>query len=218
MHEREGVPLRIESVQFVCSAATSADLPPDRTPEIAVSGRSNVGKSSLLNSLLGRNDLARVSRTPGKTQLLNFFRVNSRFHLVDLPGYGYARVPEDVLRRWRLTMQEYLRRRRQLVGVIQLVDCRHEPSRQDREMIAWLRDERVRFCLVPTKMDKLAQGERRPALGRLLSDLDLPGDLALVPYSSRTGEGRDELLAWLDLVLAPGQVPEAAPRNGPERC
>ncbi len=215
---REGVPLRIESVQLVCSAATSADLPPGRSPEVAVSGRSNVGKSSLLNSLLGRNDLARVSRTPGKTQLLNFFSVNARFHLVDLPGYGYARVPEDVLRRWRLTMQDYLRSRRQLVGVIQLLDCRHDPSRQDREMIAWLKDERVRFCLVPTKMDKLRQGERKPALSRLLADLDLPGDLALVPYSSRTGEGREALLGWLELAVATGLVPEASPGNGPKRC
>ncbi len=190
--------LRIESVQFVCSAAHYKECPRDPAPEIAISGRSNVGKSSLLNSLLGRKRLARVSRTPGKTQLLNFFRINERFHIVDLPGYGFARAPDAVVHRWRQTMQGYLRQRNQLSGVIQLVDCRHAPSELDREMIEWLLAERLRFCLVPTKMDKLKRGERRGALARIVSSLELPPTLPLIPYSSVDGEGRRELLAWLD--------------------
>lgn len=213
------VRLRIDSVQLVCSAASAADLPAGDLPEVAVSGRSNVGKSSLLNSLLGYRDLARVSRTPGKTQLLHFFRVNERFHVVDLPGYGYARVPAAVVQRWRHTMQEYLRWRRQLVAVVQLVDCRHEPSREDRDMIAWLHAARLQFCLVPTKLDKLKRGERRAAFARLLQALALPPDLALVPYSSRTGEGRTELLAWLARALRGAAVPpRAAPEDRPGRC
>lgn len=211
--------MRIESVSLVCSAATAADLPVGALPEVAVSGRSNVGKSSLLNNLLGRKDLARVSRTPGKTQLLHFFRVNESFHVVDLPGYGYAEVPEEVLRRWRSTMQQYLQQRRQLLGVIQLVDCRHAPSPLDRDMIAWLLAEKLAFCLVPTKMDKLKRGERRAALARLLQTLDLPADLPLVPYSSRTGEGRDALLAWLTTTLRAGRgAPAAGSGDRPGRC
>ncbi|HZM17309.1 MAG TPA: ribosome biogenesis GTP-binding protein YihA/YsxC [Candidatus Krumholzibacteria bacterium] len=206
--------MRIQSVQLVCSAATAADLPGGAEPEVAVSGRSNVGKSSLLNSLFRRKDLARVSRTPGKTQLLHFYRVDERFHLVDLPGYGHAAVPQAVLRRWRGTMQAYLQERRQLVGVIQLLDCRHEPSAQDREMIAWLLEARLHFCLVPTKIDKLGRGERRGALLRLLAALELPGDLPLVPYSSRTGEGREELLGWLGMALSLPPAGLSAPPVG----
>lgn len=198
--------LRIESVEFECSAAHFDECPREPAPEIAVSGRSNVGKSSLLNSLLGRKRLAHVSSTPGKTQLLNFFRVNGRFHIVDLPGYGFARVPEAVVRRWRHTMQGYLRQRVQLCGVIQLLDCRHAPSDLDREMIAWLLAEKLPFCLVPTKMDKLKRGERRAAMARILSVLELPPELPLIPYSSVDGEGRSELLAWLDEALSAGRT------------
>lgn len=197
--------LRIESVQFAGSAAHYEECPRDPAPEIAVSGRSNVGKSSLLNNLLGRRGLARVSRTPGKTQLLNFFCINERFHIVDLPGYGFARVPDTVVRRWRQTMQGYLRQRNQLCGVIQLIDCRHAPSEQDREMIEWLLAERLPFCLVPTKMDKLKRGERHGALARIVRALELPPDLPLIPYSSVNGEGRPELLAWLDSTWRAGR-------------
>ena len=210
--------MRIESVELVCSAASADDLPRGGLPEVAVSGRSNVGKSSLLNNLLGRKDLARVSRTPGKTQLLHFFRVNERFHVVDLPGYGYAQVPEAVLRRWRSTMQTYLQQRRELAGVIQLVDCRHAPSPLDCDMLAWLVAEKLPFCLVPTKMDKLKRGERRAAFGRLLGALRLPANLPLVPYSSRTGEGREALLAWLLQVVGGAGLPAPARADRPGRC
>lgn len=201
--------MRIESVQLVRSAAHLEDLPNSDRIEIAVSGRSNVGKSSLLNSLFGGKAQARVSRTPGKTQLLHFFRVNERFHLVDLPGYGYAAVPEAVQRRWRRTMQGYLQRRRQLVGVLQLLDCRHAPSQDDRAMLDWLVAEELRFCLVLTKVDKLKRGERTSAMRRLLQDLELPGDLPLVPHSSVSVEGRNEILAWIETLL--GAVPRALP-------
>ena len=211
--------MRIESVQLACSAAHLKDLPTAECVEIAVSGRSNVGKSSLLNSLFGRKAHARVSRTPGKTQLLHFFRVNERFHLVDLPGYGFASVPAAVQQRWRQTMQGYLRRRRQLAGVVQLLDCRHAPSEDDRAMIDWLLGEELPFCLVLTKMDKLKRGERERATRRLLAGLDLPGDQPVVPYSSVSGEGRPELLTWLDDILTSAQHParQGGP-NGRGRC
>jgi GTP-binding protein len=201
------MPLRIDTVTFERSASRVEECPNRPLPEIAVSGRSNVGKSSLLNSLLSRRALARVSATPGKTQLLNYFLVDERFHLVDLPGYGYARAPVAERERWRRMMQGYLRRRTQLCGVVQLVDARHEPSREDREMVRWLLDEKLAFCLVPTKMDKLRQGERKPALARLVRSFDLPPDQPMVPYSSRTAEGREALLDWLERTLAGCRTP-----------
>jgi GTP-binding protein len=194
--------LKIDTVQFERSAGGVEECPNRPLAEVAVSGRSNVGKSSLLNSLLRRKGLAHVSSSPGKTQRLNYFLVNDRFFLVDLPGYGYARAPESVRETWRRMMRGYLRRREQLHGVVQLVDARHEPSREDREMIQWLLDEKLAFCLVPTKMDKLRQGERKPALSRLVRDLGLPLTQPLVPYSSQTGEGREALLNWLESTLA----------------
>jgi GTP-binding protein len=199
--------VKIERVDYVRSAGSTAECPARPLPEIAVSGRSNVGKSSLLNSLLGRKALAHVSATPGKTQRLQFFLVNEVFHLVDLPGYGYAKAPLEVRRAWSGMMQGYLRARRQLCGVVQLVDARHEPSREDQEMIGWLQAEQIAFCLVPTKMDKLRQGERKPALGRILAALHLPAEQPVVPYSSETGEGRDALLDWIAQVAAAGRGP-----------
>ena len=186
------------------SAGDAKECPPGPLAEIAVSGRSNVGKSSLLNSLLGRKSIAMVSGTPGKTQRLNYFLVNDRFHIVDLPGYGYARAPDAVREKWRAMMQEYLRTRRQMVAVIQLVDSRHLPSREDRDMVQWLRDEDMPFCLVATKMDKLRQSERQPALRKIAGALELPGTQPFVPYSSNTGEGRPALLAWIGLALESG--------------
>jgi len=194
--------LKIDSVAFVTSAGNPKECPPGKRSEIALSGRSNVGKSSLFNNLLGRRAMARVSSTPGKTQRLNYFLVNERFHVVDLPGYGYARAPDAVRGDWRKMMQDYLRTREQLVGLVQLVDARHEPSRDDCEMIEWLRTERLPFCLVPTKMDKLRQSERKPAIQRIVARLELPGTQPVVPYSSQTGEGRDALLDWMEQALA----------------
>ena len=193
--------MKINSVEFVMSAGNASECPPGTLAEIAVSGRSNVGKSSLLNSLLGRKSLANVSGTPGKTQRLNYFLVNEQFHLVDLPGYGYARAPDSVRNRWRKMMQEYLRTRRQLVAIIQLVDSRHKPSREDLEMVRWLLDEHLPFCLVATKMDKLRQGERQPALRVITEALEVPATQPLAPYSSHTGEGRDALRSWIKHTL-----------------
>lgn len=193
--------MKIHSVAFVTSAGRASECPEDARAEIAVSGRSNVGKSSLLSSLLGRKDLAKVSATPGKTQRLNYFLVNDRFHVVDLPGYGYAKAPESARNQWRRMMQEYLRTRRQLRAVIQLVDSRHVPSREDREMVQWLLGETLPFCLVMTKTDKLRQSERQPARRAIVGALDMPGAQPLVPYSSHTGEGRAALLAWIGETL-----------------
>ena len=154
------------------SAGSAPECPQGNRIEIGVSGRSNVGKSSLLNSLFARKGMAKVSSTPGKTQRLNYFLVNDAFHLVDLPGYGYAKAPQSSREQWREMMQKYLRTREQLRAVIQLVDSRHTPSREDREMVQWLRDETMPFCLVVTKTDKLKQSERRPAMRAIMGALE----------------------------------------------
>ena len=186
------------------SAGNAPECPTGARAEIAMSGRSNVGKSSLLNSLFRRKGLAMVSNTPGKTRRLNYFLVNDRFHVVDLPGYGYAQASGSARNRWGQMMQDYLRTRQQLVAVIQLVDSRHAPSREDHEMVQWLRGEQLPFCLVATKIDKLGQSKRAPALRAIAGALELPGTQPLLPYSSETGEGRDALLAWIEQALAAG--------------
>jgi GTP-binding protein len=193
--------VKINSAEFVTSAGKAMECPKDPRPEIAVSGRSNVGKSSLLNALFGRKSLVKVSSTPGKTQRLNYFLVNDSFHVVDLPGYGFAQAPDSVRAQWRAMMQEYLRTRRQLVGIVQLVDSRHEPSREDREMVKWLRGEELPFCLVASKIDKLGQSKRAAALRAIIDALQVPATQPLVPHSSETGEGRVALLAWMDATL-----------------
>ncbi len=189
--------MRITSAEFVTSAGRMEECPPEARVEIAMSGRSNVGKSSLLNSLFRRKNLVKVSGTPGKTQRLNFFLVNGEFHLVDLPGYGFARASGRARNEWSGMMQSYLQTRRQLAAVIQLVDCRHEPSREDREMVQWLVDERMPFCLVATKIDKLGATKVEPAIRGILRELELPAGQVVLGYSSHTDQGRVELLEWI---------------------
>lgn len=197
--------MKIESVAFLTSSANLEGCPKGDVLEIAISGRSNVGKSSLLNMLLRRKGLARVSATPGKTQLLNFFKINNRFHIVDLPGYGYARAPGNVQRNWKKMMQSYLQHRDQLGGVVQLLDCRHAPSKEDRQMVQWLLEVDLPFCLALTKMDKLKRGERQGAVKKILQvlseSLELPEDLAILQTSSKTAEGQRDLLAWIAWIL-----------------
>ena len=193
--------MKIVGEEYVQSAGSARECPEGPRPEIAMSGRSNVGKSSLINSLLGRRNLALVSGTPGKTQRLHYFLVNDQFHLVDLPGYGFARAPASARNQWSQMMQGYLRTRQQLAAVIQLVDSRHPPSREDHEMVQWLRDEAMPFCLVATKIDKLGQSKRAPALRTIVGELKLPRTQPVVPYSSETGEGREALFAWIRQAL-----------------
>lgn len=193
--------MKIESVSFALSAGHAGECPVDGRLEIAVSGRSNVGKSSLLNSLFARRNLVKVSGTPGKTQRLNFFLVNDRFYVVDLPGYGFAQASASARNQWSRMMQEYLRHRRQLAAVLQLVDSRHAPSREDRAMVQWLRDAELPFCLVGTKSDKLAPSKRAPAVRAIARELGLPAEHPVVSHSSETGDGRAELLRWLTQVV-----------------
>jgi GTP-binding protein len=194
----------IRTVEYAGTVATPTQPPPGELPEIAFSGRSNVGKSSLINVLLKRtrHKIAHVSATPGKTRALNFYRVNERFFLVDLPGFGYARVPQPLQDEWRGLIEGYLSRSPRLKGVVHLVDARHPPNQNDHGMMQYLAGLGVPALVVATKMDKLKQSQRREHLERIVEDLALD-DEQLVPFSAHTGEGREELLDALDALLEP---------------
>lgn len=186
-------PLVIRSVEFAGGmAAPGGWRPPVDLPEIAFSGRSNVGKSSLLNRLVRRKRFARVSNTPGRTREINFFRVNASFMLVDLPGYGYARVSKERRAEWRPLIEGYLRTSEALRGVVQLLDARHDPTGDDRQMLAFLAELGVPTLLVVTKIDKLSDARAGKRIAELAADLGV-GVEELVPFSAVTGEGRSEL-------------------------
>jgi GTP-binding protein len=176
--------------EFIKSAFQEADWPRDPLPEVAFLGRSNVGKSSLINSLLGTRGLARTSSTPGRTQALNFFLVNDRFRFVDLPGFGFARVPEKIRSSWGEMVTSYLAKRTQLVLSIHIVDSRHEPTKQDLQLHEWLEHFGRPRLMVATKSDKLSNNELRKNIGRVKRMLheDTP-----IIYSAKTGLGRNQV-------------------------
>ena len=182
--------MKITSVEFIKSAFAEADWPHDQVPEISFLGRSNVGKSSLINSLTGVRGLARTSNTPGRTQALNFFLINKRFRFVDLPGYGFARVPKNVRATWGEMATNYLAKRLSLVLSIQIVDTRHEPTTLDLQLNEWLIANAKPRVVVATKSDKLSQNELRKSLERVRRVMDAE---RVIAYSSTTGRGRDEV-------------------------
>lgn len=182
--------VKITSAEFLKSSFQLADWPAGQMPEIAFMGRSNVGKSSLINSLLSVRGLARTSSTPGRTQSLNFFLVNGRFRFVDLPGFGYARVPKAIKSSWGEMVSSYLAKREQLVLSIHIVDSRHEPTKQDLQLHEWLEHSNKPRLIVATKSDKLSNNELRKTLEHIVHVLE---DDSVVAYSAKTGRGRDEL-------------------------
>jgi GTP-binding protein len=195
--------LRITSAEFVISAARAAQFPKGPSPEVAFAGRSNVGKSSLLNSLVNRKGLAKTSATPGKTQQINFFRINDRYHFVDLPGYGYAKVSKIEREAWVRLIETYLRTREQLKLVVSLSDIRHEPTALDRDMFAWLDAVGRPFLIVLTKYDKVSAAA---AEARHLDVLELARGygncIGVMAHSSETRHNRDRLLAVISKALA----------------
>jgi GTP-binding protein len=181
-------------------AETHGWRPDSSLPEVAFVGRSNVGKSSLLNTLVRRKSFARVSRTPGRTREINFFRINNNFVLVDLPGYGYARISKARKAEWRPMIDSYLRRTTQLRGIVHLLDIRREPSEDDRAMLDFLAELEVPTIVALTKADKLSKSGAREQAGTISKSLMLEPD-QVISFSAQTGEGRVELLeAIMDLV------------------
>ncbi len=190
--------MKVRSAEFIKSAFKEADWPADLKTEIAFLGRSNVGKSSLINSLLGVAGLARTSSTPGRTQSLNFFEINGVFRFVDLPGYGYARVPKNIRSSWGEMATTFLAKRSQLVLSIHIVDSRHEPTTLDLQLHQWLQHKEKPLLIVATKSDKLSNNELRESIGRAQSVF---GKSRVVPYSAKTGRGREEVWRVIENAL-----------------
>ena len=191
--------MKVSSTEFLKSAFQESDWPKDAKPEIAFLGRSNVGKSSLINSLLMVRGLARTSSTPGRTQSLNFFAINERFRFVDLPGFGYARVPQNIKSTWGDMVTGYLAKRPQLVLSIHIVDSRHEPTKQDLQLHEWLEHSNKPQLIVATKSDKLSNNELRKNLEHIAHVL---GNDSVVAYSTKSGRGRDELWRAINSAIS----------------
>lgn len=196
-------PLPIRSIDYLGPMAAAGGWRPESTlPEVAFSGRSNVGKSSLINALVRRKALARVSKTPGRTREIHFFAVNGQFTLVDLPGYGYARISKERQAEWRPLIEGYLRKAPTLRGVVQLLDVRREPTDDDLQMFDLLADVGLPTLVCVTKVDKLSRSQAAKAMDELAKRLQLDPE-QMVPFSAVSGEGRDELAsAVMSLVSA----------------
>lgn len=193
--------MKITKAEFITSAVKPQQYPIGPLPEIALAGRSNVGKSSLINKFINRKALARTSSSPGKTQTLNFYYINEAWYFVDLPGYGYAKVSKDLKTSWGKFIEDYLTSRSQLMGIIQILDIRHPPSKDDVEMFQWLRYRGLPYLLVITKADKIARGhwkKNKDIILRELGTKDLPH---VVLFSAETGEGLEQLHQWVDTLL-----------------
>ena len=183
----------IKSVEFLTSAVRKDQYPPEGVPEIAFAGRSNVGKSSLINLLTNRKKLAKVSQNPGKTRTINFFTVNGTFRIVDLPGYGYAKVSKAEAEKWGPMMEDYLSSRPDLLKVVQLVDIRHAPSAQDRQMYEYLQYYGLDGLVVATKADKLKKTARMERMEKFKTEIPCFEDITVIPFSSQTFEGVEEV-------------------------
>ncbi|HBG20900.1 MAG: GTP-binding protein [Desulfobacterales bacterium GWB2_56_26] len=183
-------------VEFLLSVHRLKQLPPVELPEIAFAGRSNVGKSSLINTLIGRKSLVKVSSRPGKTQGLNYFRVGDDFFLVDLPGYGFAKVPKVMQNAWQSLISSYLESRESLKCVVVIIDVRHEPKNQDTQLIQWLNEKAIPCLPVYTKIDKLSGNEREKNANLLDAGHGIKSRNRVL-FSAKTGQGRDDLIAAL---------------------
>ncbi|MBD3349628.1 MAG: YihA family ribosome biogenesis GTP-binding protein [Candidatus Eisenbacteria bacterium] len=186
-----------KTAEFMLGAARLDQLPRAGLPEIALAGRSNVGKSSLLNKLTGRRKLARISKTPGKTRELNLYEIDARLVLVDLPGYGYAKVGGAKKRRWGDLIEAYLSGREELRGIVHLVDARHEPSAQDVQMHEWIGYYDVPALIAATKADKIAKSKRERSLQAIRRVLEPAPGTPLILFSAVTGQGVDEVWKWI---------------------
>lgn len=185
--------MNFQKVEFLISAAATKDFPKTRMPEIAFAGKSNVGKSSVINRILQRKNFARVGDKPGKTIHVNYFTIDNTCYLVDLPGYGYAQVSQKEKERWGKLMEDYFAAGRIDLGVL-IVDYRHPPTKNDITMARWFLDSGCPFVVVANKMDKLKKSELEPNLVTIREDLELPENCPIIPFSAEKGNGRDELV------------------------
>ena len=192
--------MNLNNVEFLISAAAPKDFPRTRLPEIAFAGKSNVGKSSVINRLLNRKNFARVGDKPGKTIHVNYFTIDRKCYFVDLPGYGYAKVSQAEKDRWGKLMEDYFAADRIDLGVL-IVDSRHAPTNNDITMARWFLDSGCPFVVVANKLDKLKKSEIEPNLTTIREDLELPESYPVIPFSAEKGTGKDELVRLIFTVV-----------------
>lgn len=200
--------MQIKKAEFVSSFVDIKSLPQDKLPEIALVGRSNVGKSSLINKVVNRKNLAKSSSTPGKTRMLNYYIINDTWYMVDLPGYGFAKVSKTEREKWGKMIEKYLSSREQLRGVIQLLDIRHPPSDNDILMKEWMEHHELPILLVATKTDKVSRNEKQKNLAVIKKTLQLNQEQSLITFSAQSGEGVDEVKTALAEILSPPEDQE----------
>ena len=188
--------MNFNNVEFLISAASTAGFPKNRLPEIAFSGKSNVGKSSVINRILNRKNFARVGDKPGKTIHVNYFTVDNKCYFVDLPGYGFAKVSQAEKDRWSRLMESYFAAGRIDLGIL-IVDARHAPTNNDITMARWFIDSGCPFVVVANKLDKLKKSEIEPNLLTIRQDLELPENCPVIPFSAEKGTGKDELVKYI---------------------
>ncbi len=201
--------INLQKSEFIKSAAAPKDFPRDRMPQVAFSGRSNVGKSSVINRLLNRKNFARVGASPGKTTHINYFEIDKVFYLVDLPGYGYAKVSKTERDRWGRLMEDYFADPELMTLGVMIVDSRHKPTADDCTMAQWYRDAGCPVIVVANKLDKLKKKEIEPNLQRIRETLELSDDVEVIPFSAEKGEGRQELINAIIARLDGRQMPPA---------
>lgn len=197
----------IKNAEFIISAVGPKQYPEDGLAEIALAGRSNVGKSSLINKFINRKNLARTSSKPGKTQTLNYYRVNNDFYFVDLPGYGFAQVSRSEQEKWKVFIDQYLYHRDKLCGVIQIVDLRHPPSRDDVNMYEWLMHLGKETLVVATKCDKVSRGQWQKQLKAIRDGLGADASQPIVIFSAENGQGLAEVMEWVEVHVSLGERP-----------
>lgn len=192
----------IKTVNLETVCGVTSKLPDNVLPEIAFAGKSNVGKSTLINAIMNRKSLARTSSQPGKTQTINFYNVNDAFYLVDLPGYGYARANEKVKAQWGKMIERYLHSSKQLKAVFLLIDIRHDPSANDREMYQWMLHYGYQPIIIATKLDKINRSQTAKHVKAIRDGLQAEKETVVIPFSSLTKQGRDEIYELLDILFA----------------
>lgn len=196
--------IKYTELETVCGITSS--LPDNAKPEVAFSGKSNVGKSSLINGLLNRKSLARTSSQPGKTQTINFYNVNHELYLVDLPGYGYAKVNQETKAKWGRMIENYLHNSRQLKAVFLLIDIRHAPSANDKDMYDWIVHQGYSPIIIATKLDKIKRSQIQKQLKILREGLQLVPGTKILPFSAETKQGREEIWETIEGFMEEGTV------------
>ena len=193
--------INLNNVKFETTAVKPEQYPYGNIPEVAFVGRSNVGKSSMINALLNRKDLAKVGAVPGKTRVINFFNVDNKLYFVDLPGYGYANVSKKEQQNWKIMIETYLHTRKQLELIIMIVDVRHLPTENDKIMHLWLRESNIPYIIAATKTDKISKSQVNRNINDIKKALEINNEIPVIPVSSKTKQGKDELWNLIKLNI-----------------